>query len=101
MWPQAASRSPSADKPRTQPHRLSLDKQQLAPKGRKSGFSERQANGQHSEQAPRLADTLPSPRLADTLPSPPPLPAGKGSTALPVGASREDVRLRLLPPVCR
>jgi hypothetical protein len=39
MWPQAASRSPSADKPRTQPHRLSLDKQQLAPKGRKSGFS--------------------------------------------------------------
>jgi len=61
MWPQAASRSPSADKPRTQPHRLSLDKQQLALKGRKSGFSERQANGQHSEQAPRLADTLPSP----------------------------------------
>jgi len=39
MWPQAASRSPSADKPRTQPHRLSLDKQQLAPKDRKSGLS--------------------------------------------------------------
>lgn len=39
MWPQAASHSPSADKPRTQPHRLSLDNQQLAPKDRKSSFS--------------------------------------------------------------
>jgi hypothetical protein len=43
MWPQAASRLWSADKPRTQPHRLSLNKQQLAPKDRKNGFSERQA----------------------------------------------------------
>ena len=40
MWPQAASRLWGADKPRPQPHRLSLDKQQLAPKDRKSGFQE-------------------------------------------------------------
>jgi len=94
MWPQAASRSPSADKPRTQPHRLSLDKQQLAHQDRKSGFQEKKAG-----QRPALRT---SPETGQRSPIPPAPSAGEGSESPSVvsGAGRAAYGLSFLHP-CR
>ena len=86
MWPQAASRSPSADKPRMQPEQTTVGTQRPQKRFFRKG-------------KPTACTPNQQPRLADALPSPPPLPAGKESESPSVvrGAGRAAYGLSSCP----